>query len=334
MDLVNYPLVLFGLSQIITGLTTISMPFLYSHPIFCPLIVMLLAWAQGAGWPAITKFITTNFETRFIASLWGIMSVSHQLGSFISLILLPHIIELYNPKSAFLCSGFLCLSFGIYLMLPIHHRRNHYHCPKYRVNKLLKFYANIKISHSILLLCGATFCVYIVRMGIFFWFPIILKNILHISLFQSSFITSIHDLGGVLGALITGRLSDLYFPKKRHTLASIYMLLTAGVFFVMNFYKNQTILFLSAALSGFLLFGVQVLTGVIASEIAPKSNVCTIVSLTGLFGYLSSSIFSCIVLGLIMKYFGNHAIFLFFSASSIIAAIFFIKLLEKPIDHI
>ena len=236
MDLVNYPLVLFGLSQIITGLTTISMPFLYSHPIFCPLIVMLLAWAQGAGWPAITKFITTNFETRFIASLWGIMSVSHQLGSFISLILLPHIIELYNPKSAFLCSGFLCLSFGIYLMLPIHHRRNHYHCPKYRVNKLLKFYANIKISHSILLLCGATFCVYIVRMGIFFWFPIILKNILHISLFQSSFITSIHDLGGVLGALITGRLSDLYFPKKRHTLASIYMLLTAGVFFVMNFF--------------------------------------------------------------------------------------------------
>lgn len=329
MDLKSCPLFMFGLGQIISGLATISIPFLYSHSTLCLLIIILLAWAQGTGWPAITKFITKNFDTHFVASLWGIMSISHQLGSCISLAILPNIVHMYSPKHAFLYSGFLCLLFGLYIMLHNNHRRRKksllFVC---ELRNLMKFLVNIKISLPILLLCYATFCTYIVRMGIFFWFPLVLKDILQISLVKSSLITGIHDLGGILGALVTGRLSDVYFPKSRSLLASIYMLVTAFIFIAMNFYNNLIFLFLSAALSGFLIFGVQVLTGVIASEIAPKNNVCTIVSLTGLFGYVSSSIFSCVGLGLIMRYFGNSFIFLFLFISSVIASICFRKLVR------
>ncbi|WP_052644817.1 MFS transporter [Rickettsia tamurae] len=329
MDFKNCPLFLFGLGHIIVGLSTISIPFVYNNLILLLFILMLLAWGQGTGWPAITKFMITNFDAYSIASLWGIMSVSYQLGSCLSLILLPSIINMYNIKSAFLCSGAFCLLFGIYIMLKVDYSRNKYNFSVDEIYKLLKFCVNIKISTSILLLCYATFCIYIVRMGIFFWFPLILRDLLQISLVKSSLITGIHDLSGIFGALITGRLSDVYFYQNRNLLASIYMLITAFIFIAMHFYLSPFFLYCSAALSGFLIFGVQVLTGVIATELAPKHNVCTIVSLTGLFGYISSSIFSCLVLGLIMKYFGNNFMFLFFFISSIIASICFGILLRK-----
>ncbi|ROT47620.1 MFS transporter [Candidatus Cardinium hertigii] len=338
MDLKNCPLFMFGLGHIISGLATISIPFLYKNLILLLFVLMLLAWAQAMGWPAITKFIIKNFDSCAMASLWGIMSVSHQLGSCVGLILLPSIIR-YSIKNVFLYSGSLCLFFGIYIILhaSFSRKKSHLrHLATYQApistgqaRKLLKFFVDMKISSSILLLCCATFCVYIVNMGIFFWFPLILKDILQVSLLKSSLITGIHDLGGMIGALITGKLSDVYFSKKRNVLAVIYMLITAFIFIVMNFYQNPIFLYLNAALSGFLIWGVQVLTTVIATEIAPKNNVCTMVSLTGLFGYISTSIFSCVVLGLVVKYFGNNFVFLFFCICSVIASICFASLLNK-----
>lgn len=149
-------------------------------------------------------------------------------------------------------------------------------------------------------------------MGIFFWFPIILKNKLQISLVQSSLITGVYDLGGILGTLITGRISDMYFFQNRSLLASLYMLGIALTFIAMNFGQNIILMNLCAILSGFFIFGVQVLTGVIAVEIAPQNNVCAIVSLTGLFGYIASSIFSCVLLGVLVKHCGNSIMFSFF----------------------
>ncbi len=135
------------------------------------------------------------------------MSASQQLGSCITLIVLPSIIKIYNAKSAFLYSGFLCLLFGIYIILKAYYKESANFTTYYKVQKSQ---IGIKVTSSIWFLCCATFCAYIIKMGIFFWFPIILKNKLQISLVQSSLITGVYDLGGILGTLITGRISDMY----------------------------------------------------------------------------------------------------------------------------
>ncbi len=171
-------------------------------------------------------------------------------------------------------------------------------------------------------------------MGIFFWFPIILKNKLQISLVQSSLITGVYDLGGILGTLITGRISDMYFFQNRSLLASLYMLGIALTFIAMNFGQNIILMNLCAILSGFFIFGVQVLTGVIAVEIAPQNNVCAIVSLTGLFGYIASSIFSCVLLGVLVKHCGNSIMFSFFSICSVVALVCFSILSSKDLKKL
>ncbi|WP_341808370.1 MFS transporter [Wolbachia endosymbiont (group E) of Neria commutata] len=325
MDFKNHPLFMFGLCNIVTGLSTIGIVLLYHNLTLLLLTLILLACAQGVGWPAITKFMVTNSSLSSIASLWGVMSVSQQLGSCLTLIALPSIIKIYGAESAFLCSGLLCLLFGIYITLKAYHEKK-YHLAIYKIQKP---HICIRVPNPIWFLCYATFCTYIIKMGIFFWFPIILKDRLQISLLQSSLITGVYDLGGILGTLITGKVSDMYFSQNRSLLALLYMLSIALTFIAMNFCQNVVLMSFWAALSGFFIFGIQVLTGVIAVDIAPQNNVCTIVSLTGLFGYIASSIFSCVVLGLLVEYFGHNMMFTFFFICSAVASVCFYILSSK-----
>ncbi|WP_223158801.1 MFS transporter, partial [Wolbachia endosymbiont of Pentalonia nigronervosa] len=216
MDFKNNPLFMFGLCNVVTGLLTIGIVLSYNNLTLLLSTLILLAWAQGIGWPAITKFMVTNSSISSIASLWGVMSASQQLGSCITLVVLPSIIKMYGAKSAFLYSGLLCLLFGIYIILKAYCKENTNFTTYYKVQKSQ---IDIKMTSSIWFLCGATFCAYIIKMGIFFWFPIILKDKLQISLVQSSLITGVYDLGGILGTLITGRISDIYFFQNRSLLA-------------------------------------------------------------------------------------------------------------------
>ncbi|WP_253302923.1 MFS transporter [Wolbachia endosymbiont of Psylliodes chrysocephala] len=329
MDFKDNPLFMFGLCNIVTGISTIGIILSYNNLTLLLLTLILLAWAQGVGWPAITKFMITNSSISSIASLWGVMSASQQLGSCLTLIVLPSIIKIYGVKSAFLYSGLLCLLFGIYITLKAYYRES----TTPTIYKVQKPKIGIKVTSSIWFLCYATFCTYIIKMGIFFWFPIILKDRLQISLVQSSLITGVYDLGGILGTLITGRISDMYFFQNRSLLALLYMLGIALTFIGMNFCQNIVLMSLGAALSGFFIFGVQVLTGVIAVDIAPQNNVCTIVSLTGLFGYIASSIFSCVVLGLLVECFGNNMMFSFFFICSVIISICFCVLSSRNLKQ-
>nr|WP_264373744.1 MFS transporter [Wolbachia endosymbiont (group A) of Lasioglossum malachurum] len=331
MDSKNNPLFMFGLCNIATGLLTIGITLSYNNLTLLLLTLILLAWTQGLGWPAITKFMVTNSSISSIASSWGVMSASQQLGSCITLIVLPSIIKMYDAKSAFLYSGLLCLLFGIYIILKAYYKEIANFTTYYKVHKSQ---IGIKVTSSIWFLCCATFCAYIIKMGIFFWFPIILRDKLQISLVQSSLITGVYDLGGILGTLITGRISDMYFFQNRSLLALLYMLGIALTFIAMNFCQNIILMNLGAILSGFFIFGVQVLTGVIAVEIAPQNNVCAIVSLTGLFGYIASSIFSCVVLGVLVKHFGNSIMFSFFSICSVVALVCFSILSSKGLKKL
>ncbi|MGL9689188.1 MAG: MFS transporter [Wolbachia sp.] len=319
MDSRNNPLFMFGLCNVATGLLTMGIILLYNNLTLLLLTLILLAWAQGVGWPTITKFMVANFSISSIASSWGVMSASQQLGSCITLIALPSIIKMYGAKSAFLYSGLLCLLFGVYVILKAYYRKN----INFTIYKVQKPQISVKVTSSIWFLCCATFCAYIIKMGIFFWFPIVLKDELQISLVQSSLITGAYELGGILGTLITGKINDMYFFRNRSLLALLYMLGIALIFATMNFCHNITLISFGTTLSGFFIFGVQVLTGVIAVEIALQNNVCTLVSLTGLFGYIASSIFSCVVLGVLVKHYGNSIMFSFFFISSVTALVCF-----------
>lgn len=330
MDSRNNPLFMFGLCNIATGSLTMGIILLYNNLTLLLLTLILLAWAQGVGWPAITKFMVTNSSISSIASSWGVMSASQQLGSCITLIALPSIIKMYGAKSAFLCSGLLCLLFGIYIILKAYYREN----TTLTIYKVQKLQISIKVTSSIWFLCCATFCAYIIKMGIFFWFPIVLKDELQISLVQSSLITGAYDLGGILGTLITGKISDMYFFRNRSLLALLYMLGIALIFATMNFCHNITLISFGATLSGFFIFGVQVLTGVIAVEIASQNNVCALVSLTGLFGYIASSIFSCVVLGVLVKHCSNSIMFSFFFISSVTALVCFFILSSRSLKKL
>ncbi|MGL9731608.1 MAG: MFS transporter [Wolbachia sp.] len=319
MDSRNNPLFMFGLCNVAAGSLTMGIILLYNSLTLLLLTLILLAYAQGVGWPAITKFMVANSSISSIASSWGVMSASQQLGSCITLIALPSIIKMYGAKSAFLYSGLLCLLFGVYVILKAYYIEN----TNFTIYKVQKPKISFKVTSSIWFLCCATFCTYIIKMGIFFWFPIVLKDELQIPLVQSSLITGAYDLGGILGTLITGKISDMYFFRNRSLLALLYMLGIALIFATMNFCHNITLISFGATLSGFFIFGVQVLIGVIAVEIASQNNVCTLVNLTGLFGYIASSIFSCVVLGVLVKHCGNSIMFSFFFISSVTALVCF-----------
>jgi sugar phosphate permease len=101
----------------------------------------------------------------------------------------------------------------------------------------------------------------------------------------------------------------------------------ALIWFLMYFWytsgENLYALTLSTFFVGFFVYGSQVITGVLAAEVVSKKAVSSAVGLTGTFGYLSSSIFSGVVIGYIAHNYDWNVCFLFFVASAFLGALFF-----------
>jgi sugar phosphate permease len=299
-------------------------------------VAALSAWFQSMGWPPITKLLTSWYPRKELGVKWGIANTSHQLGSVCILAAGPYILASYGWKQLMVFPAILGIALAgvLYVLIKDSPQKAgiEYDHKKEEVIEEHQIPLRIVLRHYLIpnarmwFVCLATFFLYVVRIGFFFWAPLFLKEVKGVSLIEAGWVTAGIELAGAFGGVFAGYISDKKFPKQRGLVGAAYMFTLLLFLFYFWITKSTDIYELTFVtfFVGFFIYGSQVLTGVLAADVVPKHIVGSAVGLTGTFGYLAGSIFSGVVIGHIAHYYGWHTCFLLFVVSAFLGTLFFL----------
>jgi OPA family glycerol-3-phosphate transporter-like MFS transporter len=156
----------------------------------------------------------------------------------------------------------------------------------------------------------------------------------HSAVANASYKTSLFEFAGILGSILAGRLIDTKFKNHRSAVNVLYMagliLAVLGLWLMPAGYPWLECVALAAV--GFLVYGPQMLVGVLAANVGGKSAAGTVTGFTGLWGYLGS-ILSGVGTGLIVDRFGWDGGFVFFAVAAAIGALCFLATGDRTGDR-
>jgi len=121
----------------------------------------------------------------------------------------------------------------------------------------LKFIISVLKNPMVLILGAVYFCLKPTRYAIFFWGPLYINEKLGTGMTESAIISVFFELGGPIGVLVAGYLSDKVFESKRIPVCVICLILLALVLFFFNYFvgfHSKFIVALLLFMIGFLLY--------------------------------------------------------------------------------
>ncbi len=299
------------------------------------------AWFQAMGWPPCARMLTHWYSPRELGTKWGIWNASHQIGGAGILILAGWLIPNYGWRSAFIVPAIVAILGAIYLierlrdtpqslgLPPIEEYRGEAHVTDEHEDTALSLkeilFEHVLCNRLVWYVSLANFFVYIVRIGVLDWAPTFLVEAKGSSLGLAGFKVAGFEIAGIFGALAAGWISDRVFKGRRGPANVLFML--ALIFFTVYLWVipagNPWLDGAVLVAIGFLVYGPQMLVGVAAADFASKKAAATATGMTGLFGYLGSTVCG-IGTGLVVDRWGWDGGFIFFIASAILGTLFFL----------
>ncbi len=322
----------------LAGSAIVNVFFGLSSAIFTfALFWMINGWFQGMGFPPCARLLAHWFPPKTFAMKMSIWNISHSIGGCLILILCGSLLAPINWRLCFFVPAGIALVCAAYLWIALPDTPPSVGLPEVEgthlahpeaetvagfIDTLMKF---VFTNKYIWLISFANFFVYILRFGVMDWGPTLLHDAKHLSISNSSWMVAGFEAAGVVGALLSGWLTDRFFGGRAMRTGVFYMIFS-GVF-IFLFWKMAgdsklwNTLLLSAA--GFFIYGPQCLVGVAVAKLATKRAAATAVGLTGLFGYFST-ILSGWGLGWVADHYGWDAVFIGLIVVAIIGTILFI----------
>ena len=216
---------------------------------------------QATGWPGVVKAMTAMYEPTQRGTVMGWWATCYQVGGVAATALATFLLHHYGWRSAFFVPATLTAAVGVafYLWLwepPLS-------------SAIERREASLAIAREPLVWClgAAYFCIKLIRYCLTFWLPYIYEHHLHYSQSAAGYRSMSFDLGGVVGAILSGYLFDKT-GKQRGTLIVGLALLLAVAFY---FYPAVAALgawpaFFGMVIIGFVLFGPDALVSSVAAQ--------------------------------------------------------------------
>lgn len=295
---------------------------------------------QSMGWPACARLITHWFSPTELGSKWALWASSHQLGAMVIFGLGGIVIEYFGWRAAFIIPSFFAIGLSFFLFnrirdtpkevgLPpveeykgdVSHVADHY---DERIT-LKEVLTTVMTNKLVWYMAIANMCLYIPRMGIFFWAPFFLKEYKGVTLVIAGMQLVSFEIASFIGGIVAGWISDRMFNGRRGPVAtfcligsaiSIYILLKIPAGYV---FFDTTVLMII----GFFLNGSQVLNGVATADFASKRAVGVATGITGSTAYAGAALLSGAVFGKIVEIYGWECGFMVFICTSLLGAFFF-----------
>jgi|SaaInlStandDraft_5_1057022.scaffolds.fasta_scaffold03810_6 MFS transporter, OPA family, sugar phosphate sensor protein UhpC len=329
----------FGL--IITGILNITFGFCSSVLVF-GIIWGLNGIFQAWGWPAITKILTYWFEKKKRGTWWSVCNTAHNIGGGLLPLFSVFLAATFNWRLALFVPGIISIIMGFVLIHRLRDIPQSLGLPAVEdkladnsetsVDISIKdiLFKQVLSNHSIWLLAGSYFAIYVIRMALGDWgmFFFIEEKNYSPTLAGSAILW--FEVGGFIGVLSGGWVSDRIFKGNRLPYCFFcFLSIILGVSALWyNPFSMPGIDFIYMTLLGFLVFGPQMLVGLAASENVDKRAAATANGFVGLFAYIGAAC-AGMPLGMIIDRWHWQGFFYTLLASTIIGVLFILIILIK-----
>ena len=332
------PSVMLGGGLIATGVVNIAFGASSTLPLFC-ILWALNGILQGFGAPSCAKILTSWFAAKERGTYWGMWNIAHNLGGFAAPILAGTAARTLGWNWGLWAPGLIALVFGTIIVLTLKDSPEArgfeavedvkvIATPKptqeeeansgEKLSLLQNLFQNVLSNPFIWGLAFTYFCVYVVRQGITSWSVFYLikeKGVLDAG--AAALRVSGLELGGLLGSLVAGRISDWYIATspggavgKRIQVVMAYLIGVAAM--LLAFQAVPAGLPVAQAvivfMIGFFLYGPQMLIGLCGAEIVGRRSVGASEGFLGWIAYLGAAN-AGVPLSLLVQQYGWNAFF-------------------------
>lgn len=301
-------------------------------------------WFQSAGFPSVAKSLTYWYSNSERGTKWSLWSCSHQVGTFLSVIISGFIVAHFGWRMAFIVPAVLAILVAIWLFNRLSDRPQSLGLPcveKYRHEPVAQatpegednqsygqiFMENILFNKTIWLLALAYVFVYIIRFGAEDWIIKYLNEAKNNSLELAAMKLSALPLFGILGTILAGVISDKVFRGKRAPVNIIYLIGVAICLFLLKMNTISNMDFVYIGLIGAFTYGPQMMIGgLCAVESSSKKVASAATGFTGTFGYVGA-VFSASGTGFMIDKFGWDGGLWFWIGSAVICTLICVVLM-------
>ena len=274
---------------------------------------VLNGYIQGMGVPPCVSLLAHWIKPDELATKQSVWNVSHTLGAGLVVALCGFMLDRFGYSAWYLCFivpalialvGVPMLFFGLKddpseVGLPPVEKMNENAGDKLEEENpfenisgdLYKKIINKMVFANpyIWILGLSNFCVYVIRLTILDWGASFLTEEKGMDIAEAGGLLATTEIvGGTLGMLLAGWLSDKLFKSKAHRTCFFCVVFATLAFFLFWKCNSLVMSFVYLVISAFFIYGPQALYGVCASQQATKYAAGTGNGIVGVFGYASS----------------------------------------------
>ena len=274
---------------------------------------VLNGYLQGMGVPPCVSLLAHWVKPNELATKQSIWNVSHTLGAGLVVAMCGYMLDHFGYSAWYLCFivpalialiGVPVLWFGLkddpsdVGLPPVEKMTEGAEAKSDGVDplkdidgaKYKRIINKMVFANPFIWIIGiSNFCVYVIRLTILDWGASFLTEEKGMDIAEAGGLLATTEIvGGTLGMLLAGWLSDKLFKSKAHRTCFFCIVFATLSFFL--FWKCDSIMmsFVYLVLSAFFIYGPQALYGVCASQQATKYAAGTGNGIIGIFGYASS----------------------------------------------
>lgn len=294
---------------------------------------------QSTGWPGNVKAMQPFFSQSTRGRVMGLWTTNYQVGGLIATALATYVLTHYGWRAAFIGPATWVALIGITIFtLLVERPEDRGFAPVEPLlaprpeataaaaaaqpappeESLLALFLRMPILWA---LGSAYFALKMIRYSLLFWLPYYLRQHLHYDEAAAGYGSMPFEIGGVIGSISVGWLSDRYFRTRRLKL-SVPLLFVLGVALLayqrlggMSLLVNALVL----GVCGFLLFGPDsLLSGTMAQDLGGRKATARVAGIINGMGS-TGAIFSPILVAVIKEHLGWSALFYSFFLLTLLA---------------
>lgn len=314
---------------------------------------VLNGYIQGMGVPPCMSILAHWVKPKELATKQSIWNASHTLGAGIVVALCGFLLNRFGYSAWYLCFlvpaliallGVPLLFFGLKddpaevgLAQAVKNDEAKSDEPdpleKMDSSKYKKIMGKMVFGNPFIwIIAVSNFCVYVIRLTILDWGASFLTEEKGMDIAQAGgLLATTEIIGGTMGMLLAGWLSDKLFKSKAHRTCFFCIIFATLSFFL--FWKSGSVWmsFIWLVLSAFFIYGPQALYGVCASQQATKYGAGTGNGIVGIFGY-ASSVVSGVIFGSMAETGGWDSVFPVAIAFGVVGAVAIGLMWKAPAD--
>ena len=297
---------------------------------------------QSTGWPGSVKAMQPFFSGHSRGRVMGVWSTNYQVGGLLATALATFILVHWGWRAAFIVPAAWVALVGTVIYFALVERPEDRGLPpvtepedekaagpasppppgliEKAVERAPSFLELLRLP-VLWALGGSYFGLKMIRYSLLFWLPFYLKQHLHYSEGDAGYWSMPFELGGVVGSVAVGWISDRYFRTRRLRLAVPLLFILGGALLAYQALGGVGMVVNAGLLGGvgFLLFGPDsLLSGTMAQDLGGRAATGRVAGIINGMGSVGA-IFSPVLVAQFTKHLGWDALFYGFFALTVCA---------------